>query len=327
MATVETPRTEWSSHLDRFAVHLRAERNASPYTLRNYRADIGAFLDFLARQEVCDLRAVDRHQVREWVYELVTGGAARTSIARRLSAVRSFWRFLAREGAIERPEAVTKVPSPKMGRRLPAFLTQREAERLVEAPTAAAAHAPASRLTPALLLRDRALLELAYGAGLRVSELSSLDPSGLDPSRRVARVWGKRSKQREVLFGEPCAAALEAYAREGRPALAREGSPGALFLNGRGGRLTPRGIQGILKKWAETARLSPEVHPHTLRHSFATHLLDGGADLRSVQELLGHASVATTEIYTHVTQAQAAQVYARAHPGMGRGAKAKETHS
>jgi site-specific recombinase XerD len=264
------------------------------------------------------------------VFELTVSGAARTSIARRLSAVRSFWRFLAREGVIKQPEVVTKVPSPKLGRRLPPFLTQRDAERLLDAPSldksSSKADAPAKQtLERALALRDRAILELAYGAGLRVSEVSSLDLAGLNIKGRIARVWGKRSKQRETLFGEPCAAALEAYLKDGRPHLLQPSSPpAAVFLNHHGGRLTTRGIELLLRKWADAAGLHPGVHPHTLRHSFATHLLDGGADLRAVQEMLGHASVATTEIYTHVTQAQMAQVYARAHPGMDRDSSEKQ---
>jgi integrase/recombinase XerC len=323
----------WQDHLARFEEYLFVERNASRYTLRNYMADVGGFLAFLARRKAPSLAAVQRSHVQDWVYDLTTTGAARTSITRRLSAVRSFWRFLAREGVIEQPEAVTKVPSPKMGRRLPHFLTQRDAERLLEAPSQ---EKPSSKvddprkqaLEQALALRDRAILELAYGAGLRVSEVSSLDLAGLNVKARIARVWGKRSKQRETLFGEPCAAALEAYLKDGRPHLLQPGSPpAAVFLNHRGGRLTTRGIELLLRKWADAAGLPPGVHPHTLRHSFATHLLDGGADLRAVQEMLGHASVATTEIYTHVTQAQMAQVYARAHPGMERDGGESEQQS
>ena len=173
----------------------------------------------------------------------------------------------------------------------------------------------------ALALRDHAFLELAYGAGLRVAEISSLDMAGLDLNRRIARVWGKRSKQRETLFGEPCQQALNLYLNDARPLLIRgKIRRDPVFLNSRGGRLTTRGIELSLKKWAREEGLPEGAHPHTLRHSFATHMLDGGADLRLVQEMLGHASVATTEIYTHVTQAQMAQAYARAHPGMERDA-------
>ncbi|MDA1095959.1 MAG: tyrosine-type recombinase/integrase [Chloroflexi bacterium] len=319
----------WGESVERFLQYMEAERTASRYTLRNYRADVVSFLVFVDGRGVPTLDAVSRTDVHEWVYVLSQARAARASIARRLSAVRSFWRFLARDGVVKRPEVVTRVPSPKQGRRLPVFLSQRQAEALVEAPTAPGAAGRSARggetqegrakVVAALALRDRALMELSYGAGLRVSEVSSLDLTGVDLDRRIARVWGKRSKQREVLFGEECVEAMTTYLRTGRPVLtAPRTSTSALFLNYRGGRLMPRGIQLLLKKWVFATDLPPNVHPHTLRHSFATHLLDGGADLRAVQEMLGHASVQSTEIYTHVTQAQMAHVYARAHPGMDR---------
>ena len=314
---------EWAERLRDFTSFLQYERGASPYTLRNYNGDVRLFLEFLAAEGAAHLPDATRDHVQRWVYELTMGGSARTSIARRLSALRSFWRFLAREGAIDNPETITRTPSPKLGRRLPDLLSERDAERLVKSPLRFAEGIDPSVadsqafLQRALALRDHAVLELAYGAGLRVAEIASLDLSGLDLSNRVARVWGKRSKQRETLFGEPCRQALSVYLTESRPLLSRSPqSRSAVFLNRRGGRLTTRGIELALKKWARLEGLPDEVHPHTLRHSFATHMLDGGADLRLVQEMLGHASVATTEIYTHVSQAQMAEVYARAHPGM-----------
>ena len=318
---------DWAQRLRDFASFMEFERGASRYTLRNYMADVGAFLQFIASNGVRQLPDVTRDHAQRWIYELTTGGAARTSIARRLSALRTFWRFLASEGVIENPETITRTPSPKMGRRLPDLLSERDAERLVYAPLRFATSIDPSSadkqsaLQRALALRDHAILELAYGAGLRVAEISSLDISGLDLNRRIARVWGKRSKQRETLFGEPCQQALTMYLNDARPLLTRDKiRRDPVFLNSRGGRLTTRGIELSLKKWAREEGLPEGVHPHTLRHSFATHMLDGGADLRLVQEMLGHASVATTEIYTHVTQAQMAQAYARAHPGMERDA-------
>ncbi len=327
--SIVTATHPWPDERDKFLRYLENERAASRYTIRNYRADLDAFLTLMDERGVPTLGQVATNDVHEWIYQLTQARSARTSIARRLSAVRSFWRFLAREGVVERPEVVTRVPSPKLGRRLPEFLTQRDAQKLIEAPTTVQ---PPRRQTEqtiarkgqtaALALRDRALLELTYGSGLRVAEVSTLDLEGIDLNRRIARVWGKRSKQREVIFGEPCQDALETYLLDARPVLlanlkSRAGTP-AFFLNARGGRLTTRGIELLLKKWVMLVDLPPNVHPHTLRHSFATHLLDGGANLRAVQEMLGHASVATTEIYTHVTQAQMATVYARAHPGMNR---------
>ena len=316
---------EWAARLQDFATFLEYERGASRYTLRNYRGDVGLFLEFLAGEGVKQLADATRDHAQRWVYDLTVDGSARASIARRLSALRSFWRFLTREGVIENPETITKTPSPKIGRRLPDLLSERDAERLVHAPLQFAEGIDPSTadqkaaLQRALALRDYAVLELAYGAGLRVAEIASLDISGLDLRSRVARVWGKRSKQRETLFGEPCRQALSMYLTDARPLLARGiRTRAAVFLNSRGGRLTTRGIELSLKKWARTENLPEDVHPHTLRHSFATHMLDGGADLRLVQEMLGHASVATTEIYTHVSQAQMAQAYARAHPGMNR---------
>ncbi len=315
----------WQDRLNAFGRYMELERGASRYTLRNYMADLRAFLGFVHDDGVKQLPDVTKDHVQQWIYALTMEGAARTSMARRMSALRSFWRFLAREGVIEHPETITRVPSPKLGRRLPDFLTERDAERLVQAPrryldsTERKQSDAQLEHKRALAMRDYAVLELAYGAGLRVAEISSLDMGGLDLRHGVARVWGKRSKQRDTLFGEPCANAISVYLSDGRPLLERPGTPlDAVFLNGRGGRLTTRGIELALKKWAQEAGLPESVHPHTLRHSFATHMLDGGADLRSLQEMLGHASVATTEIYTHVTQAQMAQAYARAHPGMDR---------
>lgn len=316
---------EWTAHLQDFAAFLEYERGASRYTLRNYMGDVGLFLQFLADEDVKQLPNATRDHAQRWIYELTMDGSARSSIARRLSALRSFWRFLAREGVIENPETITKTPSLKIGRRLPDLLSERDAERLVHAPLRFAESIDASTvdrrmaLQRALALRDHAILELAYGAGLRVAEIASLDLAGLDLRNRVARVWGKRSKQRETLFGEPCRQALSMYLNDARPLLAGGiRTRAAVFLNSRGGRLTTRGIELSLKKWARAEGLPEDIHPHTLRHSFATHMLDGGADLRLVQEMLGHASVATTEIYTHVSQAQMAQAYARAHPGMNR---------
>ena len=316
---------EWATRLEDFTSYLEFERGASRYTLRNYAGDVGLFLAFLHSEGVSRLPDATRDHAQRWVYELTVDGSARASIARRLSALRSFWRFLAREGVIDNPETITKTPSPKIGRRLPDLLSERDAERLVYAPLRFAEGIDPSSSDEqttqqrALALRDHAVLELAYGAGLRVAEISSLDVSGLDLRNRVARVWGKRSKQRETLFGEPCRQALSMYLTEARPILSRGVKTRTpVFLNSRGGRLSTRGIEMSLKKWARSENLPEDVHPHTLRHSFATHMLDGGADLRLVQEMLGHASVATTEIYTHVSQAQMAQAYARAHPGMNR---------
>ncbi|MBI4328590.1 MAG: tyrosine-type recombinase/integrase [Chloroflexi bacterium] len=315
------PTDPWSPLLNRFLRNLRGAKSASLYTVRNYRSDLGTFLAFLKGRDLSHPIQVTPRTVEAYLYLLAERKFARRSVARKMSALRSFWRFLARQGVIANADAVTRVPSPKLGRPLPSFLSEAEARRLVEAPVAWL-ESDASAVTPrrrALALRDRAILELLYASGLRVSEAASLDLRQLDMPRQSLRVWGKGGKQREGLFGEPCRDALEQYLRESRPKLMGSSMNDVLFLNHRGARLTPRSIQGVVSSWARRTGISVSTHPHTMRHSFATHLLDGGADLREVQELLGHVSVQTTEIYTHVTLAQAKAVYGRAHPGMRRG--------
>ncbi|GAG92459.1 unnamed protein product [marine sediment metagenome] len=230
-------------------------------------------------------------------------GFVKASIARKLSAIRSFYRYLLREGMVSTSPVAT-TSSPKLDRRLPSFLTIEEIERLLEAPD----------LSSPVGQRDRALLELLYASGLRVSELVSLNLGQVNLDTREIRVWGKGSKERMVLMGEPAVRALTIYLSQGRPELLGKKGGSALFLNRYGGRIPERRVQRILEKYANIAGIGRRVHPHMLRHTFATHLLDGGADLRVVQELLGHASLSSTQIYTHVTQSQARKVYLSAHP-------------
>jgi integrase/recombinase XerC len=218
--------------------------------------------------------------------------------------LRSFGKFLVRQGVLK-SNLFDSVSAPSQGKRLPEYLEHDQATALVTAPDTS---------TPAGL-RDRAILEVMYASGLRVSELVGLNVDNLDLARGQARVWGKGGKERVALFGQPAARALKTYLRDGRPQLLTGKSSQALFVNQRGGgRLTTRAIGMILVKYAKRADVPGRVHPHLLRHTFATHLLDGGADLRVVQELLGHADLATTQIYTHVTQARARDVYRKAHP-------------
>ena len=288
---------------DKYINYLEVERNASPHTVRNYTADLMGFFDFFRHKKIGSLKEVDRNVLRVYLSQLMEQGLVKGSIARKLSAIRSFYRYLEREEILT-ANPVQETSSPKLDRRLPSFLTTDEIVRLLEAPDGA---------TPQRQ-RDRALLELLYAAGLRVSELVSLNLEQVNLDTREIRVWGKGSKERMVLMGEPAASALTAYLNQGRRELLGQKRTGALFLNRYGERLTKRSVQSSLQEYANMTGIGKRVHPHMLRHTFATHLLDGGADLRVVQELLGHASLSSTQIYTHVSKSQAKKVYLSAHP-------------
>ncbi len=246
---------------------------------------------------------VDRHVLRTYLAWLNSRGYVKASIARRLSQLRSFGRFLVREGVVS-TNPFLAVSSPKVPKRLPKVLSVEETVALLSAPDTHTAQG----------LRDYAILEVLYSGGLRVSELVGLNVSSINWPRKELTVWGKGAKERIVLLGTPAMGALRAYIDRGRPELANERTANALFLNRLGGRLTTRSVMNIMQKYRRIADLEKRVTPHVLRHSFATHLLDGGADLRSVQELLGHARLATTQIYTHVSQSRAREVYLRSHP-------------
>ena len=271
--------------------------------MRNYTTDLLDFFQFLGTKGVGSLKEVDRHVVRDYLSHLMGRGLVKASIARKLSAIRSFYRYLLREEMISTSPVAT-TSSPKLDRRLPAFLTIEEMEKLLEAPD----------LSKPVGQRDRALLELLYASGLRVSELVSLNLEQVDLDSREIRVRGKGAKERIVLMGKPAATALSDYFIQGRPELSGEKKSRALFLNRYGERLTERMVQKILGDYASKVDIGKKVHPHMLRHTFATHLLDGGADLRVVQELLGHADLSSTQIYTHVTKSQARKIYLSAHP-------------
>ena len=288
---------------NRYMNYLEAERNASAYTVRNYTTDLLHFFQFLRTKEISSLKEVDRHVVRDYLSHLMEKGFVKASIARKLSAIRSFYRYLLREGIVPTSPVAT-TSSPKLDKRLPSFLTIEEVERLLEAPD----------LSTPQGQRDRAILELLYASGLRVSELAQLNLEQIDLDTNEIRVWGKGSKERVVLMGEPAAKALNAYLSQGRPKLLGKKRSSALFLSRYGEPVIQRRVQRILDKYAKVAGIDKRVHPHLLRHTFATHLLDGGADLRVVQELLGHANLSSTQIYTHVTKSQAKKVYLSAHP-------------
>jgi integrase/recombinase XerD len=277
---------------------LSAARLA-PRTVEAYRRDLEAMADWLGRPPA----SVKTEELERYLAELRAKGLSAATIARRVASLRSFFRHLVLIGAADTNPAA-ELELPRRTRRLPRALSLSEAERLIEA---------ASGTTPRAL-RDHALVELLYGAGLRVSEAVGLDKTGVDLDQRLVRTVGKGGKERVVPVGRKAVEALQRYLARGRPHLDRRHRP-ELFLNAKGGPLTRAGAFLILRKLAEKAGLEPErVHPHLLRHSFATHLLEGGADLRSVQEMLGHADLATTELYTHVTDRRRREMYFQAHP-------------
>jgi integrase/recombinase XerD len=283
--------------LDAFLA-LAAARLA-PRTVEAYRRDLTALADWLGRPP----STVTTEELERWIAELRGAGLSPATIARRVAAVRSFLRHLVLVGSV-RVNAAAQLELPRRIRRLPRTLSPGEAERLIEA---------ASGTTPRAL-RDCALVELLYGSGLRVSEAVSLDRAGVDLDERFVRTIGKGGKERVVPVGRRAVEALRRYLARGRPHLDRKHRP-ELFLNAQGGGLTRAGAFLILRRLAAKAGLEPErVHPHLLRHSFATHLLEGGADLRSVQEMLGHADLSTTELYTHVTDRRRRETYFQAHP-------------
>jgi integrase/recombinase XerD len=283
--------------LDGFLALLVARR--APRTVDAYRRDLTALSTWLGRP----LATATTDELESWLAELRAQGLAPATVARRTAAVRSFFRHLVLLGAVaENPAAALELPRRR--RTLPRTLSPSEAERLIEA---------AVGTTPRDL-RDRALVELLYGAGLRVSEAVGLERAGVDLENRLVRCIGKGGKERIVPIGRAAAEAIRRYQSRGRPFLDRRHRP-ELFLNARGGGLTRAGAFLILRRLAAKAGLEPErVHPHLLRHSFATHLLEGGADLRSVQEMLGHADLATTELYTHVSDRRRRELYFQAHP-------------
>jgi integrase/recombinase XerC len=293
--------------LAEFLRHLALERNASPHTVKSYREDLTQALDFFrARlgQQNPDPARLTTRVLRAYLTWLHEQGYARTTVARRVSAVRSWCRFLCRQGALTANPA-DGLRGPRQEQRLPHFLSVGEVARLLDAP-------PAD--TP-LGLRDRALLETLYSAGLRVSELTGLNVEDVDLSEGLATVRGKGKKERLALLGPPALASLRQWLGGRALVVARLGrAPEALFLNKNGSRLSSRSVGRLLEKYLKQVGLDPRTSPHTLRHSFATHLLDNGADIRSVQELLGHRSLSTTQIYTHVTTQRLQESYDKAHP-------------
>jgi integrase/recombinase XerC len=287
--------------------HLTAERDLSKHSVRAYLGDIADLLDHLTRLgHDADLNGLDIRGLRSWLAKQQSLGKARSTMARRATAARVFTAWAQRTGRIQTDPGAL-LASPKPHRPLPGVLGQADTRAVLDAAAVAADDgSPVG-------LRDLAIMELLYATGIRVGELCALDIDEVDSSRRVVRVFGKGRKERSVPYGVPAAAALETWIQVARPKLAQPGSGPALFLGARGGRIDPRTVRRVVH-----ARIgavdAPDLSPHGLRHTAATHLLEGGADLRSVQELLGHATLATTQIYTHVSIERLRATYESAHP-------------
>ena len=283
--------------------HLRFERRLADRTVDAYAADVAFYLTWLQERSIGDLERVDRDLVERFLASLSRRGLSARTVARRLSCVRGFHAYLRRRGKLT-DDPAADVDRPRQEKRLPRVLSVEEAVRLLEAPEG---DDPGS-------LRDRALLELMYGSGLRVSEALGVRMDDLHLDEEYLTVVGKGDRERAVPLTGPAHRALVAYLGRGRDALLGKRDPGPVFLNRRGGRLSRMGLWRILKRYADRAGLPGDFHPHVLRHSFATHLLEGGADLRVIQELLGHASVTTTQIYTQVDRGLLREVHRRFHP-------------
>lgn len=288
---------------DQFARHLASVAGRSTHTVRAYLTDTVSLLDHTVRMGRTDMTELDLATLRSWLARLRTAGAARSSLARRAAGARTFCAWAYRAGYLPADPGAA-LASPRPHRELPGVLRTDQASAIVTA--------PGEEASP-VRLRDRALLELLYATGIRVSELCGLDLPDLDLARRVVRVLGKGGRQRSVPFGVPAQEAVENWLRLGRASLVRPGSGEALLLGARGGRLHPTVVRRLVAGYARAAGL-PATSPHGLRHSAATHLLAGGADLRSVQELLGHATLASTQIYTHVSVERLRAAYRQAHP-------------
>jgi integrase/recombinase XerC len=300
--------------IEQFLEHLRYERNVSAHTLRNYSSDLEQFVDFLApltqatgKRNTPEISEIDHLTIREWLSSLHSAQKKKASIARKLAALRTFFQFLVREGVVELNPAKL-VSTPRLEKKLPKHLSIEEAIRFIESPDE----------ETDLGKRDRAMLELMYATGVRVAELTTLNVADVDFGNQLIRVTGKRRKQRIVPFGDPAGVAIQNYltVRDkfllSAPISKRDEE--ALFLNYQGTRITTRSVGRMVEKYIGLCAGMHNISPHALRHSFATHLLDSGADQRDIQELLGHARLSTTQVYTHVSMEKLIEVYDKAHP-------------
>jgi integrase/recombinase XerD len=290
-------------HLEAFRDYLAFERGLSVRTLEAYARDLEKLIEYLKLRGIDRIDAVRPADLREFVYHLKDAGLQPTSIRRCISAVRTYFGFLVGEGLVT-ADPSERIELPRTWRRLPGVLTRTEMQKLLDAPD----------IADRMFWRDRAMLEFAYASGVRVSELTTLKMRDLALSEGFASVFGKGSKERLVPLGRVAINALQTYLREARPGLAGSEADGVVFLNAQGRPLTRMGVWKILRKHVQAAGLEKRVTPHTLRHSFATHLLEGGADLAAVQEMLGHADISTTQIYTHVDREYLRDVHRKFHP-------------
>ncbi|MDP2675680.1 MAG: site-specific tyrosine recombinase XerD [Dehalococcoidia bacterium] len=293
--------------LSEFLVFLAVEKGASSNTIAAYKNDLQQLADYIGPREGSNgWQTLSRSDIQDFILDLKQRGYTESSVARKVAAVRSFFAFLTAEGSVSN-NPTEGLTSPRVGKTLPKAITPNEVDELLEQ--------PARRSTPEAR-RDRAMLELLYATGMRVTELVSLDITNLnlDPRSPYVKCVGKGAKERSIPIHDHALEAVNAYLEDGRPLLVKNRSELALFLNRRGERLTRQGFWLILKGYARSANLGKDVTPHTLRHSFATHMLRGGMPLRNVQEMLGHANISTTQVYTHLTSDHVREVYERAHP-------------
>ncbi|MBN2028469.1 MAG: site-specific tyrosine recombinase XerD [Actinobacteria bacterium] len=295
--------TAWPDLINEYLVYIEVERGLSPRTVEAYGRDLLRWVEFISGRGRSSPQDVRRGDITLFLEEMRDRGLSPRSLARMTATLRGLQRFLADEGSYgDLP--IADLPTPRHGQALPRVLSQDEVANLLEQPM----------LEDPPGLRDRAILETLYGTGIRISELTGLDIEDMDLPGREMRVMGKGARERVVPIGDAAAAALRKYLASGRPKMARSASQRAVFLNQRGGRLTRQGAWELVRKYARRAGLEKKMTPHTLRHSYATHLLENGAGLRYIQELLGHASISTTQIYTHVSRERIRESYLRAHP-------------
>ncbi len=292
------------NHLQTFIHYLSVERGLAKNTLESYERDVTQYIEYIHEQGVVSLHQTAKSHIVNYLHKLKLQGRAPATLSRSMVSIRSFYQFLVRERLLDKDPSLN-METPKLEKRLPKVLTIAEVENLLEAPQSSSASG----------MRDKAMLELLYATGIRVTELVSLDVGDVNLGMGFVRCIGKGSKERIIPLGKIAAQWLDRYVQSMRSKLLkRSKNETALFINQRGTRLTRQGFWKIMKRYALTASILKEITPHTLRHSFATHLLENGADLRSVQEMLGHADISTTQIYTHVTRARMKEVYDQTHP-------------